>query len=55
MADDPRTEVTVDQTVSLVRHWLKQAEFEPADRAADQLADLLRDPAGLDFTVGFID
>ncbi len=47
--------VTVDETVDLVRHWLNAADREPADPAASQLADLLRDPAGLPFTVGFID
>ncbi len=48
-------EVTVSDTVALVRHWLKSADRESADPAAAQLADLLRDPAGLPFTVGFID
>ncbi len=52
-AVDP--EVTSAETVALVRRWLKNAELEPADPAATQLADLLRDPAGLGFTVGFID
>ena len=48
-------EVTSTEAVALVRHWLKNAELEPADPAATQLADLLRDRSGLDFTVGFID
>ena len=47
-------EVTSTEAVALVRHWLKNAELEPADPAATQLAELLRDPAGLGFTVGFI-
>jgi RHH-type proline utilization regulon transcriptional repressor/proline dehydrogenase/delta 1-pyrroline-5-carboxylate dehydrogenase len=57
--DDP---AGVDELVDLlpevegtVRRWLdRSAEIEP-DKAAERLADVLADPKGLDFTVGFID
>ncbi|MDO5682372.1 MAG: proline dehydrogenase family protein, partial [Propionibacteriaceae bacterium] len=38
-----------------VRRWLAAADRIPADPAGEQLAALLRDPAGLDFTVRFVD
>ena len=40
---------------SLVRSWLDEAAGQPVAPAARRLADVLRDPAGLDFTVGFVD
>ena len=40
---------------ALVRRWLDVAAQHPADGSAAQLAALLKDPAGLPFTVGFID
>lgn len=40
---------------TLVRQWLDDAAGQPVAPAARRLADLLRDPAGLDFTVGFVD
>ncbi|MDG4666181.1 bifunctional proline dehydrogenase/L-glutamate gamma-semialdehyde dehydrogenase [Mycobacterium sp. 236(2023)] len=40
---------------SLVRQWLDDAAGQPVAPAARRLADVLRDPAGLDFTVGFVD
>ncbi|GAA3545303.1 1-pyrroline-5-carboxylate dehydrogenase [Aeromicrobium flavum] len=44
-----------EESVALVRHWLAESAKVPADRAGAQLAALLKDPKGLDFTVGFID
>lgn len=41
--------------VALVQKWLKEAAAIPADKSAQRLADVLRDPQGLDFTVGFVD
>ncbi|NYD40230.1 bifunctional proline dehydrogenase/L-glutamate gamma-semialdehyde dehydrogenase [Nocardioides panaciterrulae] len=41
--------------VELVRRWLREAAQIPDDAAASRLAAVLRDPAGLDFTVGFVD
>jgi RHH-type transcriptional regulator, proline utilization regulon repressor / proline dehydrogenase / delta 1-pyrroline-5-carboxylate dehydrogenase len=40
---------------TLVRQWLDDAAGQPVAPAARRLADVLRDPAGLDFTVGFVD
>lgn len=40
---------------ALVRRWLEAAADVPADPAGEQLADLLRDPDGLDFAVRFVD
>lgn len=40
---------------TLVRQWLDDAAGQPAAPAARRLADVLRDPAGLGFTVGFVD
>ncbi|WP_104110102.1 bifunctional proline dehydrogenase/L-glutamate gamma-semialdehyde dehydrogenase [Arthrobacter sp. N199823] len=43
------------ETVALVRHWLSEAATFPADVSAQRLAGVLKDPNGLDFTVGFVD
>ncbi|TSD58638.1 bifunctional proline dehydrogenase/L-glutamate gamma-semialdehyde dehydrogenase [Aeromicrobium piscarium] len=51
----PLPDSLADDAVALVRAWLQAAEKEPVDRSAAQLAGLLKDPKGLDFTVGFID
>lgn len=40
---------------TLVRQWLDDAAGQPVAPAARRLADVLRDPAGLRFTVGFVD
>ncbi|AIY01810.1 proline dehydrogenase/pyrroline-5-carboxylate dehydrogenase [Arthrobacter sp. PAMC 25486] len=44
-----------DETIALVRHWLTEAAKFPADVSAQRLAGVLKDPNGLDFTVGFVD
>ena len=44
-----------EETVALVRRWLKESAKVPTDQAAARLAGLLKDPRGLSFTVGFID
>ena len=44
-----------DEAVQQVRDWLAAARDYPVDRAAQQLAGVLSDPDGLDFTVGFVD
>ncbi|WP_049822676.1 proline dehydrogenase family protein, partial [Arthrobacter sp. H41] len=43
------------ETVSLVRRWLTEASQVPVDASAEQLAGVLKDPNGLEFTVGFVD
>lgn len=45
----------VTEVETLVRQWLDEAAGQPVAPAARRLADVLRDPAGLDFTVGFVD
>lgn len=45
----------VPQVERLVRDWLADAATRPADPGARRLAAVLRDPRGLEFTVGFID
>jgi len=40
---------------ALVRKWLAVAAEKPSHRSASRLAQVLRDPQGLGFTVGFVD
>ncbi|MGH3654186.1 bifunctional proline dehydrogenase/L-glutamate gamma-semialdehyde dehydrogenase [Glutamicibacter sp.] len=44
-----------DDVIRLVRRWLTEASEYPVDAAAARLAGVLKDPKGLDFTVGFVD
>ncbi|MBN9158829.1 bifunctional proline dehydrogenase/L-glutamate gamma-semialdehyde dehydrogenase [Microbacterium sp.] len=44
-----------DDAVALVRKWLVESREVPVDAAGQRLAGVLRDPNGLDFTVGFVD
>ncbi|KUG60075.1 1-pyrroline-5-carboxylate dehydrogenase [Kocuria rosea subsp. polaris] len=44
-----------EQAVATVRRWLTEAEEFPKDASGEQLAGVLKDPSGLDFTVGFVD
>jgi RHH-type proline utilization regulon transcriptional repressor/proline dehydrogenase/delta 1-pyrroline-5-carboxylate dehydrogenase len=44
-----------DESVALVRRWLKASKDTPADPSAERLAGLLRDPRGLEFAIGFVD
>ncbi|MDQ1739025.1 MAG: RHH-type transcriptional regulator, proline utilization regulon repressor / proline dehydrogenase, partial [Pseudonocardiales bacterium] len=43
------------RTTALVRVWLQQAATAKPDPSAARLAGVLRDPKGLEFTVGFVD
>ncbi|MEV5000728.1 bifunctional proline dehydrogenase/L-glutamate gamma-semialdehyde dehydrogenase [Nocardioides sp. LML1-1-1.1] len=53
---DPRPDAGLLADVdTLVRSWLDEAAEQPSAAAARRLADVLRDPSGLDFTVGFVD
>nr|WP_231727645.1 MULTISPECIES: bifunctional proline dehydrogenase/L-glutamate gamma-semialdehyde dehydrogenase [unclassified Rathayibacter] len=45
----------VDESIALVRRWLREAAQIPVDASGTQLAGVLKDPSGLDFTVGFVD
>ncbi|EPR75374.1 Proline dehydrogenase (Proline oxidase) [Leifsonia rubra CMS 76R] len=44
-----------DQTITTVRRWLAESDEFPVDVSATRLAGVLKDPKGLDFTLGFID
>ena len=44
-----------DETIALVNRWLTEAASIPPSVAEQRLAGVLRDPKGLDFTVGFVD
>ncbi|WP_336644384.1 bifunctional proline dehydrogenase/L-glutamate gamma-semialdehyde dehydrogenase [Microbacterium sp. USHLN186] len=44
-----------DDAVALVKKWLAESRDVPVDAAGQRLAGVLRDPHGLDFTVGFVD
>ena len=50
-----RPQDLADDAIALVRRWLAEAAEIPADASAERLAGVLRDPNGLDFTVGFVD
>jgi RHH-type proline utilization regulon transcriptional repressor/proline dehydrogenase/delta 1-pyrroline-5-carboxylate dehydrogenase len=43
------------EVVALVTKWLADSAAIPADVSAERLAGVLKDPNGLDFTVGFVD
>lgn len=43
------------RAVALVRNWLTEAQKFPVDASATRLAGVLKDPDGLNFTVGFVD
>ncbi|AYF97943.1 bifunctional proline dehydrogenase/L-glutamate gamma-semialdehyde dehydrogenase [Protaetiibacter intestinalis] len=44
-----------DATIALVRRWLTAAAAAKPDPGAERLAGLLKDPDGLEFTLGFVD
>ena len=44
-----------DEAIATVRRWLAESAQITADRSAERLAGVLRDPLGLDFTLGFVD
>jgi RHH-type proline utilization regulon transcriptional repressor/proline dehydrogenase/delta 1-pyrroline-5-carboxylate dehydrogenase len=52
------TELTLaERSVELVRTWIdpERASARRADPSAERLAKLLKDPHGLEFTIGFVD
>ncbi|WP_354497414.1 bifunctional proline dehydrogenase/L-glutamate gamma-semialdehyde dehydrogenase [Mycetocola sp. 2940] len=53
-ADLSATQLATD-AVSLARTWLDESADAPVDPAAQRLAEVLKDPNGLAFTVGFVD
>jgi RHH-type proline utilization regulon transcriptional repressor/proline dehydrogenase/delta 1-pyrroline-5-carboxylate dehydrogenase len=53
--DDALSPELAERTVALVRHWLEEGAKAPVNASAQRLAGVLKDPKGLDFTVGFVD
>ena len=53
--DDALSPELAERTVALVRHWLEEGAQAPVNASAQRLAGVLKDPQGLDFTVGFVD
>ncbi|WP_354574679.1 bifunctional proline dehydrogenase/L-glutamate gamma-semialdehyde dehydrogenase [Frigoribacterium sp. UYMn621] len=53
--DDALSPELAERTVALVRHWLEEGARAPVNASAQRLAGVLKDPKGLDFTVGFVD
>lgn len=52
---DAHHQQLAQKAVKLVEEWVQAAQSVPADPAAEKLAGVLKDPNGLDFTVGFVD
>jgi RHH-type proline utilization regulon transcriptional repressor/proline dehydrogenase/delta 1-pyrroline-5-carboxylate dehydrogenase len=44
-----------EEAIATVRRWLEQSAGVPQDASAARLAGVLKDPVGLDFTIGFVD
>ncbi|CAN5263116.1 proline dehydrogenase family protein [soil metagenome] len=44
-----------DETIATVRRWLAESADVAPDPSAARLAGVLKDPRGLDFTIGFVD
>jgi RHH-type proline utilization regulon transcriptional repressor/proline dehydrogenase/delta 1-pyrroline-5-carboxylate dehydrogenase len=44
-----------DEAIATVQRWLKESAEIAPDKSAERLAGVLRDPVGLDFTLGFVD
>ncbi|MES2093022.1 MAG: proline dehydrogenase family protein [Actinomycetota bacterium] len=53
--DDTLSPELAERAVALVRHWLEEGAKVPVNASAERLAGVLKDPKGLDFTVGFVD
>ena len=43
------------KTIETVRRWLAESADVAPDKSAERLAGVLKDPVGLDFTIGFVD
>jgi RHH-type proline utilization regulon transcriptional repressor/proline dehydrogenase/delta 1-pyrroline-5-carboxylate dehydrogenase len=56
-ADDVTTldHTLADSAIALATRWVHDGAHAPADPAAERLAGVLKDPHGLDFTIGFVD
>ncbi|MDQ1606512.1 MAG: RHH-type transcriptional regulator, proline utilization regulon repressor / proline dehydrogenase [Microbacteriaceae bacterium] len=43
------------EAIATVRRWLAESDGVAADASAERLAGILKDPNGLEFTIGFVD
>ncbi|MCU1506001.1 MAG: aldehyde dehydrogenase family protein, partial [Microbacteriaceae bacterium] len=43
------------EAIATVRRWLAESDGVSADASAERLAGILKDPNGLEFTIGFVD
>ncbi|WP_425843567.1 proline dehydrogenase family protein [Agrococcus sp. TSP3-2-1] len=50
-SDDPFALAAIER----VRGWIDRPASDKQDKSAERLAGLLKDPAGLDFAIGFVD
>ena len=53
--DTPVPDALVEETVATVRRWLTESANVKDDASAARLAGVLKDPLGLEFTIGFVD
>lgn len=51
----PAAAPTTAEVAALVQRWLAESETHPVEPAAQRLSEVLKDPNGLAFTVGFVD
>jgi len=49
------TSALTQQTIATVQRWLDESRTVARDRSARRLANVLTDPRGLDFAIGFMD
>ncbi|MBN9239232.1 MAG: 1-pyrroline-5-carboxylate dehydrogenase [Micrococcales bacterium 70-64] len=49
------TQTLADETIATVKRWLAESATAKADPSAERLAGVLKDPRGLEFTIGFVD
>ncbi|MEU4208143.1 bifunctional proline dehydrogenase/L-glutamate gamma-semialdehyde dehydrogenase [Rothia terrae] len=52
---DERYQKMAHDAVALAEQWVRESQSVPSDPAAEKLAGVLKDPHGLEFTVGFVD
>ncbi|MBC7724118.1 MAG: proline dehydrogenase family protein [Burkholderiaceae bacterium] len=50
-----RPDDIAEATIATVRRWLAESADVVPDASAQRLAGVLKDPVGLDFTIGFVD
>ncbi|MFB4350518.1 bifunctional proline dehydrogenase/L-glutamate gamma-semialdehyde dehydrogenase [Microbacterium sp. CR_7] len=55
VAADTATTPSTEEVAALVQRWLAESETHPVEPAAQRLSEVLKDPNGLAFTVGFVD